>query len=259
MELLRSAFRARILVTLSSRCPLSMSGVLKPIAIGLLGAIGGISFGVCINSCHAQTVQLPNHRHFSLRSSAQIPDGGSSHLGGIQRDGSYNSRTPAGITNSRTRGSSGTSVHATVIDLNELDRMIRCQSEEKPVKLRLPSYENSQSTQQGTVARNKIGCKEPPARYDYIMSMSHDAGSTRPETTKPSLEDARYYLQFADKATRRGEWSNAEFFYNLAWDNLPPERRTTALKELLEARAERIAANADRAHGGTSNKKPATY
>lgn len=195
--------------------------------------------------CSAQTVQLPNYRKFSLHNSHSVPDQGSVQSG--RNNASHLSRTsrPGQSGFSSSQASNGATVHATVIDLDELDRMIRCQCEDRASKIRLPSLEKSQTHRHGTVARTKPGVKETPASYDYLLAMSHTDHVTANKDQHGNLSDARYYLNYADRAVRNREWSNAEFYYKLAWENLPANRRTQAVLDLLEARAARITASQD--------------
>ena len=191
----------------------------------------------------AQIVQLPNHRSFSLHGSVQVPDRGEASLGGVESAGDYSNQRPGTVASSRTRGASGASVHATVIDLDELDKMIRSQVEDKPKRLRLAEQENPNTTRQLPITRKSYTVKDTPASYDYMIAMSHGAEMATQISPQGNLENARHYLQFADRATRRKEWSTASYFYNLAWENLPESRRTQAMKDLLDARAARIAAS----------------
>ncbi len=83
----------------------------------------------------AQTVQLPTMQTFSSTGSVLVPDRGGAFLGGVNRAASGYSRrgvplfgagspTPIGRQVSATQ----TSVHATIIDLNEWDQQMRRQA-----------------------------------------------------------------------------------------------------------------------------------
>ena len=226
---------------------LRMQSIRRMFVASALGTI----FGSLLSSVEAQVIQLPDQRKVTLKSSVLVPDGGATHLAGHRSihngrsagSGLDSSGRSMSSTASASGSASGASVHATVIDLDELDRMIRCQVELSPDKLRLKSLEHGGGRSVATVARGKAGCNEPPPRYDYIMAMTHVEEPASVSKSNGDLDQARYYLQFADRAARKQQWNNAAFFYNLAWENLPEKRRTGAMKELLEARAARLAAS----------------
>ena len=74
------------------------------------------------------TVQLPTFRFFTVQTSVSVPDGGGAYLGGMKtaRDSSltrgFGPFRNRGI--SSDRGAGGMSVHATIIDLKEMDDAI---------------------------------------------------------------------------------------------------------------------------------------
>ena len=74
------------------------------------------------------TVQLPTFRFFTVQTSVSVPDGGGAYLGGMKtaRDSSltrgFGPFRNRGIGSDR--GAAGMSVHATIIDLKEMDDAI---------------------------------------------------------------------------------------------------------------------------------------
>ena len=74
------------------------------------------------------TVQLPTFRFFTVQTSVSVPDGGGAYLGGMKnaRDSSltrgFGPFRNRGIGSDR--GAGGMSVHATIIDLKEMDDAI---------------------------------------------------------------------------------------------------------------------------------------
>lgn len=74
------------------------------------------------------TVQLPTFRFFTVQTSVSVPDGGGAYLGGLKsaRDSSltrgFGPFRNRGIGSDR--GAGGMSVHATIIDLKEMDDAI---------------------------------------------------------------------------------------------------------------------------------------
>ncbi len=69
-------------------------------------------------------VQLPSFQTFGYTGSVMVPDGGSTHLGGIRRSATFSSRAPGRRAFSSVQGNSQASVRATIIDLQEMDRQI---------------------------------------------------------------------------------------------------------------------------------------
>ena len=175
----------------------------------------------------AQVVQLPTLGTFSIQTTVSVPDSGSTYAGGGRYTASGGSRQGSGRVSGGLTLANGTSVHATVIDLNELDKLIRSQSGSKP-------FEPDLAQEKSGVKPHSIGNSEkvdPPPQYAYLMAMSH---STLNE--ERSIEDARYYLSLASEAKRKSQWGSVEFYYQMAWKSLPESRRNTALAALVKSR-----------------------
>ena len=79
----------------------------------------------------AQAIQLPTFRLFSTNSTVLVPDRGSAYLGGVDR-ASYGSNQ-RGLSRSigSSVGSSGVTVHATIIDHEEMDRALLAEAARK--------------------------------------------------------------------------------------------------------------------------------
>ncbi len=71
-------------------------------------------------------VQLPSFSTFSYHGTVVVPDSGGAYLGGVKRSASGVTRRGRGLGHGigAALGNSGASVHATIIDLNEIDRQI---------------------------------------------------------------------------------------------------------------------------------------
>lgn len=80
----------------------------------------------------AQVIQLPTFHQFSVGTTVLVPDGGSAYLGGVDyaRYGSSR-RGPFNRSSSSSVGSAGVSVHATIIDHEELDRAVLAEAARK--------------------------------------------------------------------------------------------------------------------------------
>ena len=89
----------------------------------------------------SQIVQLPSTGTFSLQTSVLAPDSGAAYLGGNQRS-AWGSRSlgPGSQALGGTTTSARAMVRATIIDLNELDIMIRSQAGTKPA---IPDLDDS--------------------------------------------------------------------------------------------------------------------
>jgi hypothetical protein len=93
----------------------------------VIGFVCGILLWVvAVSDARAQTVQLPSRQVFSVNTSVLVPDRGGAYLGGVRR--SSQGVTQRGPLRNRSLGGAtsagGASVHATVIDLRELDRLV---------------------------------------------------------------------------------------------------------------------------------------
>ena len=175
----------------------------------------------------AQVVQLPTLGTFSIQTTVSAPDSGSAYAGGRRYTASGGSSQGASRTSSGLTLANGTSVHATVIDLNELDKMISSQSASKPYEPDL-TRENSNVKPQSI---SNAGKADPPPQYAYLMAMSHSTVDV-----ERSIEDARYYLSLASEARRKSQWGAVEFYYQMAWKSLPESRRNIALATLAKSR-----------------------
>ena len=177
----------------------------------------------------SQIVQLPSASTFSLQTSVMAPDSGSANLGGIRRyaDGS-NSLGPGSFASAAARTSANASARATIIDLNELDLMIRSQAGGKPTTPDLVSYQSKPSK----YANGKKGTPIQNAGYEYLVAITH---LEKPGPDQIS-SDTTYYLSLAASAKQQQHWAAVELYYKLAWESLPHSRREHVLNALAEAR-----------------------
>ncbi|HTN75292.1 MAG TPA: hypothetical protein VL096_08600 [Pirellulaceae bacterium] len=85
----------------------------------------------------AQAVQLPTFRYFTTNTTVSVPDGGGASLGGVNRASSGSTSRGFGPLRNRASGSSvsasGASVHATIIDLQEMDRQVLAEAAQQRV------------------------------------------------------------------------------------------------------------------------------
>lgn len=187
-------------------------------------------------STQAQIVQIPSMGTFNISSSASVPDQGSAFLGGNRTAAGSSARRAVG----RDRSSASVSASTTVIDLDELDRMIRSQAFKVSAEPKLKQFDPK-----GYSRLPAKGLGRPaPAEYDYLAALSGDSpdqphvsgyGSVLHETGN---EATSYYLNLANLARQRGHWASVETYYLLAWKSLPQSRRDLALRSLEKSRAE---------------------
>lgn len=194
----------------------------------------------------SQMVQLPSSSMFSLSTSVAAPDRGSVGAGGIATGQVGTLTRGPGLPNTAQGGNGGSSsfdVRTTVIDLDELDRMIRSQATDNPEKPRL--QQNDPRGFSRISASAKRGVTRPD--YDYLATLSgHGTGSTTISGNGVSTQAARLnrrdydaikaYLELAHAAKQRGHWASVETYYKLAWETLPENRRKSVLQDLEEAR-----------------------
>ncbi len=202
-------------------------GVALPIAVASLQC--NILFG--------QVVQLPTVGTFNISTTVEVPDGGTMNLGGIGSN-RYGSTSRGGLQKNRAIGGgggySGASVNAMIIDLDELDRMIRSQATANPQD---PKLSGAQPKAQNRVP-SKVAARQQPAEYEYLAQMSGHGESSEPF----DAENARYYLTLAENARQQGHWASVEVYYKLAWGSLPESRRDQSLKALADARLKKESA-----------------
>nr|MCU0709106.1 hypothetical protein [Pirellula sp.] len=179
----------------------------------------------------AQVVQLPTVGSFNISTSVAVPDSGAVGLGGstygrmgASSRGPMAGRSAAGST----FGGGASSVQATVIDLEELDSMIRSQVGRNPSQ---PKLHSTPPQDRVHIAASPKGRIESP-EYDYLAALSGHGQIL--EQADPDA--AAYYLGLAERAKNRRNWASVELYYRLAWNHLPAARRDMALQELAKAR-----------------------
>ena len=188
------------------------------------------SLGLLSVPAHGQgfTVQLPTHGTFSIQTSVSVPDGGEMNLGGNVRYGAGTTRRGGARAFGSSYGSSNASVKATIIDLDELDRLIRSEANVRPIPV---DWSTVPPPKVGNDLNHDSALPDRPPAYAYMMAMS-----TTSKTKKSSIEDARYYLSLANDAKRRGHWTSVELYYQMAWDALPEHRKKIATDAILKAK-----------------------
>ena len=190
------------------------------------------------------TVQLPSFSFFSVNTTVSVPDSGGAYLGGINRarDGSrargFGNRGLGG-----DRLASGASVHATIIDHDELDRAVRGEAAAKRgpadpdvVKAehlsRHVGRESSIAATRGRAAGGSAGASPShlPGSVAAIRAQNAAAAEAR------AGEAAKYFAQ-AQQAEADGKPAVARIYYQMT-----ARRDGGQLKQAAESRLAALAA-----------------
>jgi hypothetical protein len=183
----------------------------------------------------AQVVQLPSVGTFSISTSVAVPDRGNMAVGGLGTASSGRLQRGPGIgpyAAGGTRGGTHASLHTTVIDLDELDRMIRSQTGKYPSTPELASTDPNPHVRIPTKPRGRIARPE----YDYLMALSGHGQVVQHQ----DMDAVRYYLTLAEHARLKGNWAAVKLYYEQAWNHLPEKRRVAVLEALSQARTQSI-------------------
>jgi hypothetical protein len=212
---------------------------MKTKSLAVVSRVYGVMAGLCwislSSSSWAQIVQIPGMGTFNISTSMAVPDRGTGFMGG--NTSGIGSTAPGAI--GRSTGVAGASVSTTVIDLDELDKMIRSQASSATSEPTLKQFDPSGYSRLPAKPKGRA----VPAGYDYLAALSGDSpdkphvsgyGSVLHETDSDAT---KYYLNLANLARQRGHWASVETYYRLAWQSLPQSRRQTALRSLEKSRA----------------------
>jgi hypothetical protein len=190
----------------------------------------------------ATTVQLPTFSYFTVNTTVSVPDRGGAYLGGVNRarDGSW-SRGFGPLANRSLGGdrmASGVSVHATIIDHEELDRAVLAEAAAKRVPAD-PAVVKAESLARH-VGRADGG--SAGASPSHSVSPSHASPSLATESVaaikarnaaaaeERASEAAGYFVK-AQGAEAEGKTGVAKIYYQMAM-----RRGTGELKQRAEQR-----------------------
>jgi hypothetical protein len=178
----------------------------------LIGILFVWAFGAA--DAFGQVLQLPTFDYFSVRTSVMVPDSGGAFLGGIgrsaQRSRTYGLGRGPLVSNRMIESSSGASlasVHATIIDHEELDRVVRAAA-----KGAAPSAEERRAAA-ASLRMQPSG--DDPVGGSSLVSVAE--ARRRSAARKASVRSEAEAL-FADgqAAETRGEFGTARVFYQMA-------------------------------------------
>ena len=189
----------------------------------------------------ATTVQLPTFQYFSVNTSVLVPDGGGASLGGINRAASQSSTRGFGPLRNRgfgsTTASSTMSVHATVIDLEEMDRAVLAEAAarrggavDSSSSFEAPLISTKRETRAVGVARKSADPAIPSADLTSVQELRQQTQ----QATLARAAEAQEHFDFAQAAEAAGKWGVAKIHYQSVL------RRDTA--ELAQQARQRLAA-----------------
>lgn len=161
---------------------------------GLIVTLVSLLFGCWSTRALAQVVQLPSVHTFSYSGSVLVPDSGSASLGGRSSSASGTQSRLGSRARGSELGASGTSVHATIIDLDAMDRRI-------------------------------LGDDPRQRRADQTSLR-------RTQSSVNRTEEGKQLVRFARAQFRSGNTSSAFDAYRMAIDILPNDLRILAITEM---------------------------
>jgi hypothetical protein len=178
---------------------------------------------------HGQVIQLPTFRSFSVQTSVLAPDSGGAYLGGVRRASSRNTSygLPGGgrLFGNRSfehsAGASLTSVHATVIDHEALDRAVLAEA------ARLRPARRPHEVQADAVAQKmEAASRDSSAAEAPLVSVAETRRQNAARHAAGRAEVANLIAQ-GDKAEANGQFGTARIYYQMArkraGDSLQPQ------------------------------------
>lgn len=196
------------------------------------------------------TVQLPTFSFFTVSTAVSVPDSGGAYLGGINRarDGSV-TRGFGPLANRAIGGdrvASGMSVHATIIDLAEMDEMILAEAAalRKPVDPTVAKAEYlSRGIGRGVAvdgaadhgrlsSQPGFAAQTPASRVESVAAI-RQANAVAAETRASEAAD---FLAKAQEAEAGGKPAIAKIYYQMV-----VRRDSGELKQLAQARLATLA------------------
>jgi len=166
------------------------------------------------------TVQLPTFSFFTVQTTVSVPDSGGAYLGGISRGSDGSTTRGIGPLRNRglasTRGASGMSIHARIIDNHEMDEAILAQAAAKS------------GNAASTVALQPIAAQ--PFESVAAIRVRNAAAAA-----EKSSEAAEYFAK-AQKAEAEGKTGAAKIYYQMVM-----RRDAGSLKEQAQARLAALA------------------
>ena len=192
------------------------------------------------------TVQLPTIQVFSVNTTVSVPDGGGALLGGINRaaDGSVTRGLPLGskipglgrLANNRgigsTRSASNMSVHATIIDHQELDAAVLAEAAARRGGISVADKQALATQQRANFITRNLATTDRPVVETKPAQPSIDEIRRKNELAAANRDaEAQAYLAKAEAAAADQKPGVAKVYYQMV-----ARRASGNLKSLAESR-----------------------
>lgn len=189
-----------------------------------------------------QVVQLPSYHQFSVQTSVLVPDSGGASLGGVSRHATgWTGRGVPGLGkvpglgrlfSNRAAGSSastsGSSVHVTIIDLQELDEAVLAEAERR--------RSGATSSREGETSRRLRDASTDGASSDGPLLSVAELRSRHAAQGTARQNEAIALFDKGEAAERAGHLGAAKTYFLMA-----ARRADPALKKTIEARLAALA------------------
>ncbi len=200
-------------------------------ALGICGAALGQQPGPQpAQPLPATTVQLPTFSYFTVNTTVSVPDRGGAYLGGINR--ARDSSTTRGFGPLANRGigsdrmASGVSVHATIIDHEELDRAVLAEAAAR----RIPADPAVAKAEAISLHVGREHIAATSGRGDAVESVAAIKARNAAAAEERVSEAAAYFAK-AQAAEAEGKSAVARILYQMV-----TRRDTGSLKQRAEQR-----------------------
>jgi hypothetical protein len=190
----------------------------------------------------ATTVQLPTFSYFTVNTTVSVPDRGGAYLGGVNRarDGSW-SRGFGPLANRSLGGdrmASGVSVHATIIDHEELDRAVLAEAAARRVPADPAEAKAGALTRH--IGRTEGGSAGASPSHDALLSPLPDSiaaiKARNAAAADERASEAAGYFAKAAAAEADGKPALAKIYYQMV-----ARRDAGTLKQRAELRLAALA------------------
>lgn len=207
-------------------------------------ALGGVLFAASVSVACGQVVQLPTFDYFSVQTSVLAPDRGGAFLGGVRRSSSRSAaygvpgagqlpgvgRLFGNRVLDHAAGGSSSSVHVTIIDLEEMDRAVLA---EAASRRSAPALLDQRAA---ALTRRMITAESGGSSTDEsLQSVAELRRQNEVRQASGTNEAVRLFAQ-GQQAEGRGQVSTARIYYRMAQKRAGGElqrqitARLTALK-----------------------------
>ncbi|MEM9826069.1 MAG: hypothetical protein AAF958_05745 [Planctomycetota bacterium] len=186
--------------------------------------VGPWSLSVNAQQTLPTTVQLPSFSFFSYSGSALVPDSGGAYLGGVGRSQMGSATTGFGPFRNRAFGvsasSSHLSVHAQIIDLEEMDRRL----------LATPTRSNARSDPRSHRRGTRLRWTPSLSSRPTALVQSRFLSPPQPDLDR----EGKALVRLARKKLSQKNYRGAAIAYEMAIEKLSPELQKLAILEFRQ-------------------------